>query len=194
MLIYNMKKHEVINGKTKYLFSAPHPHPHRRPSLGRKYKEYERYTDDIVKGICKKTTSFGIYIKDQVDYDPNYHKDNNPYKKEIDKIVKDNQIEQFIDIHGLSDSHMIDIAIYYKTRFRKSIDLAKDISEALNRGKLKGLNIQILRLPEENRETLTEYLASTLRIPAVQIEIARYLRDDERLREEIVNNLSDLIK
>jgi DNA primase large subunit len=89
---------------------------------------------------------------------------------------------------------MIDIAIYYKTRFRKSIDLAKEISEVLNKGKLKGLNIQILRLPEENRETLTEYLASTLRIPAVQIEIARYLRDDARLREEIVANLSDLIK
>ena len=194
MLIYNMKEYEVIKGKTKYLFSAPHPHPHRRPSLGRKYKEYERYTDDIVKEICKKTNSFGIYITDQVEYDPNYHKDDNPYKKEIKKIINNNKIENFIDIHGLSDSHMIDIAIYYKTRFRKSIDLAKEISKVLNKGKLKGLNIQILRMPEENRETLTEYIASTLRIPAVQIEIARYLRDDNRLREEIVTNMSDLIK
>ena len=194
MIIYSMKKYEVIKGKEKYLFSAPHPYPHRRPSLGRKYKEHERYTDDIVKGICKKSNAFGIYIKDQIDYDPNYHKKDNPYKKEIKKIVKDNEIEKFVDIHGLSDSHMIDIAIYYKTRFRKSIDLAKEISEVLNKGKLKGLSIQILRLPEENRETLTEYVASTLRVPAVQIEIARYLRDDSRLREEIITNLCDLIK
>jgi hypothetical protein len=191
-----MKKYDVIEGKNKYIFSAPHPHPHRRPSLTKKYKEYERYTDDIVKEVCKKTGAWGIYIKDQVDYDPNFHdKKDNPYKSEIKRIVKktEDDVEGFIDVHGLSDEHMIDIAIYYKTRFINSIRLAEKIADGLNRGKLRGLNIQILRLPEENRETLTEHVASELRVPAVQIEIARYLRDDKELREEIVKNLADIV-
>jgi hypothetical protein len=189
-----MKNYEVIKGEHKYIFSAPHPHPHRRPSLTKKYKEYERYTDDIVKDLCKETGAWGIYIKDQVEYDPNFHsKQENPYKKEIKKITDKNEIEGFIDIHGLSDEHMIDIAIYYKTRFINSIKLAEKISKELNKGKLKGLNIQILRLPEENRETLSEFVASELRVPAVQIEIARYLREDKELRDEITNNLSQII-
>lgn len=193
MLIYIMQNHEVIEGKLKYLFSAPHPHPHRRPSLTRKYKEHEEYTDDIVKEICKKTGAWGIYIKDQVEYDPNFHRKNNPYKKDIEKIVKKNDIEAFVDIHGLCDEHMIDVAIYYKTRFLNSIRLAERISDVLDKGELKGLNTQILRLPEEKRETLTEFVASKLRIPAVQIEIAKYLRHDKELREEIVKNLSEIV-
>jgi hypothetical protein len=194
MLIYNMKNYEVIQGDTNYLFSAPHPYPHRRPSLVKKYKVHEQYTDDIVRDICRKSNSFGIYIKDQVDYDPNYHKKNNPYKKEVEKIITENKIKNFIDIHGLCDEHMIDIAIYYKTRFRKSVLLAEEISEKLNRRKLKGLNIQILRLPEnDSSETLTELVASKLRVPAIQIEIARYIRKDKELREAFVMNLSEIV-
>lgn len=189
-----MKKYEIIEGKKKFLFSAPHPHPHRRPSLVKKYKTHERYTDDIVRALCRATKSFGIYIKDQVEYDPNYHKKNNPYKRDIEKIVKDNKIKAFIDIHGLSDEHMIDIAIYYKTRYRNSVDLAEEIAENLNRKKLKGLNIQILRLPDNTQETLTEVVASKLKVPAVQIEVARYIRKDKELREAFVENLAEIVK
>lgn len=189
-----MKKYEIIEGKSKFLFSAPHPHPHRRPSLVKKYKGHEKYTDDIVREICRSTHSFGIYTKDEVDYDPNYHKKNNPYKREVERIVKENKIKAFVDIHGLSDEHLIDIAIYYKTRFRKSVKLAGDIVKKLNRGKLRGLNIQILRLPENAQETLTELVASDLRVPAVQIEIARYIRKDKELRKIFVENLSEIVK
>jgi hypothetical protein len=188
-----METFNTIDGKIKYLFSAPHPYPHRRPSLARKYKEKEEYTDDIVKAVCKKTKAFGIYTKDQVDYDPNYHRKNNPYKEEVEKIVNENKIEQFIDIHGLCDEHMIDIAIYYKSRFSNSIKLAKKVMKSLNQGQLRGLNIQIFRLPENRQESLTEFGASTLRVPAVQIEIARYIRKDKELREEFVKNLADII-
>jgi hypothetical protein len=188
-----MKDYEVIEGKLKYLFSAPHAYPHRRPSLARKFKEYEEYTDELVKEICTETGTCGIYIKQQVDYDPNFHTKDNPYKNEITKIIKRNNIQYFIDLHGLSEDHLIDVAIYYKTRFINSIKLAKKLAEKLNQGKLKGLNIQILRLPEENREPLTEFVASKLRIPSVQVEIAKYLRVDKDLRKEIVKNIADII-
>lgn len=191
--LYSMKEFEVIEGKIKCLMSAPHAKNHRRPSLLKRYKIHERYTDDIVRDICSKEKCFGIYIKDSVDYDPSYHRQRNPYKEEVKTIVKENDIERFIDIHGLSEDHMIDIAIYYKTRFRKSIDLANEIAEALNKGKLKGLNMQILRLNENNQESLTEFVVSKLRVPSVQIEIARYIRGDKKLRKEFVNNLASVI-
>ncbi|MDD3474697.1 MAG: hypothetical protein PHP08_02235 [Candidatus Dojkabacteria bacterium] len=189
-----MKNFETVQGKYPTLFSAPHAFAHKRPSLVGKYKEYEEYTDKIVKEICKKSQSFGIYLTDDVDYDPNYHKNGNEYKKEVEQLVNDNKIKQFIDIHGLNDEHMVDVAIYYKTRFHKSIRLAEKISKLLNNGKLRGLNIQVFRLPENGRETLTEFCASKLRIPSVQIEIARYIREDVTLRKSFVDNLSDIVK
>ncbi|MCK9415189.1 hypothetical protein M0Q97_00845 [Candidatus Dojkabacteria bacterium] len=188
-----MKDYEIIEGKIKYLFSAPHPHLHRRPSLAKIYKEHERYTDDIVRALCKETGCFGIYIKDQVDYDPNFNRRDNPYKKEIERLITENKIEKFVDIHGLSEERLVDVVIFYKTRFSNSIKLAGEISEKLNRGGLRGLNIQILRLPEDGRETLTEFVVSNLRIPSVQVEIAKYLRDDKELRKEIVRNLTDIV-
>lgn len=189
-----MKNFETVQGKFPILFSAPHAFAHKRPSLVRKYKDHEEYTDRIVKDICKESKSYGIYLTSDVDYDPNYHKNENPYKKEVQRIVEENKIKEFIDIHGLSEDHMVDVAIYYKTRFFKSIRLAEEISKVLNKGKLKGLNIQIFRLPENGRETLTEFCASQLRIPSVQIEIARYIREDKSLRNIFIENISHIIK
>ena len=189
-----MKDFETVQGKYPILFSAPHAFPHKRPSLVNKYKGEEEYTDIIVKDVCKKSKGFGIYLIDQVQYDPNYHRNENIYKREVKKIVEENKIKTFIDIHGLNEDYMIDVAIYYKTRFHKSIRLAIEISRILNKGKLRGLNTQIFRLPENGGESLTEYCASTLRIPSVQIEIAKYIREDTDLRNEFVNNLSEIIK
>ena len=195
MIIYiNMKNFETVQGKLPILFSAPHSYPHKRPSLVNKYKGHEEYTDDIVRDICKKSKSFGIYLTDQVEYDPNYYKNGNEYKKEVQKIVEKNKIKTFIDIHGLNEDHMLDVAIYYKTRFHKSLRLAKEVSELLNRGKLKGLNTQIFRFPENGGETLTEFCASKLRIPSVQIEITKYIREDNDLRDSFIENISDIVK
>jgi hypothetical protein len=189
-----MKNFQTVPGKYTTLFSAPHAFAHKRPSLVGKYKEYEEYTDRIVKEICKESKSYGIYLTGEVDYDPNYHRNKNPYKKEVEKIVNDNKIKQFIDIHGLNDEHLVDVAIYYKTRFHKSIRLAEEVAKLLNDGKLKGLNVQIFRLPDNGRETLTEFCASQLRIPSVQIEIAQYIRKDKELRNAFIKNLSKIVK
>ena len=189
-----MNNFETVQGKHPTLFSAPHAFAHKRPNLVGKYKEYEEYTDGIVKDLCKESNGYGIYLTGEVDYDPNYHKNENEYKRDVEKIVNENKIKQFIDIHGLNDEHLVDVAIYYKTRFHKSIRLAEDLSKLLNNGKLKGLNVQIFRLPENGRETLTEFCASKLRIPSVQIEIARYIRADKELRKVFVNNISKIVK
>ncbi|MCD4811859.1 hypothetical protein K8R14_04675 [bacterium] len=190
-----MKNPHVIEGSNKILISAPHVHIHRRPNLFRKYKLGEIKTNDIVIGVCDKSDSFGIYITKKTNYDPNYHKiAENSYKRKVENIIKNHKIEKFIDIHGLKEPSDIDLVIYYKTRFRKSVKLAQDLEKYINSNELEGINIQILRLQDNDQETLTEFVASTLRVPAVQIEVAKYIREDRELLESLIKNISEYFK
>jgi hypothetical protein len=185
---------KTIEGKKEVLLSAPHVYAHRRPRLSMAYKTGEPLTDTILEEVCKNSNSFGIVLTTESDFDPNYHKEQrNPYKQEIRKIIKENKIKYFIDIHGLKDGHMYDIAVYYPTQFRKSIILSKLLQRNLERGELRGLNIAIFRFPNRLGETLGEFGASTLRVPSVQIEVARYIRESTKLRNEFVKNLSEVI-
>lgn len=185
---------QIIEGKVPVLLSAPHAYSHRRPTIMGSYKLGEPYTDVIVKNVSADSNGFGIYLTNECDYDPNYHKEKkNEYKQMVKDIVMKNKIERFIDIHGLKSNQDYDIGIYYTTKYRKSLEFAYEIEEALNKGLLNGINIRIFRFLDNGQETLGEYVASKLRIPAVQLEIARYIRDDEDLRNAFVNNLSAVV-
>ncbi len=186
---------QIIEGKVPVMLSAPHVYPHRRPTLNGSYKLGEPYTDRIVKEICSNTNCFGIYLLKECDYDPNYHKERkNEYKKTVRDIVKEKKIERFIDIHGLRDGQDFDIGIYYTTHFSKSLEFAYEIEEKLGKGLLSGINIQTLRFLDNGQETLGEYAAAKLRIPAVQIEVARYIREDDDLRNALVENISEAVR
>jgi len=185
---------KTIEGKKNILLSAPHVYAHRRPKLSMGYKLGEPLTDTIVEDVCRNINSWGIVLKDESDFDANYHKeDDNPYKQEVKLIVKKQKIKYFLDIHGLKDGQMYDIAIYYPTQFRKSIELARSIKNGLDKGKLKGVNIAIFRFLDNHQETLGEYCANNLRVPSVQIEISKYIRESQKLRDELVNNLSTVL-
>lgn len=181
---------KIIEGKVPVLLSAPHVFPHRRPCLNGCYKLGEPYTDSILQEACADTSCYGIYLCRECTYDPNYHKEQlNEYKKTIRHIAREGGIARFIDIHGLRDGQNFDIGLYYTTRFSKSLEFAYELQGFLNDGALRGMNIQTLRFLDNGQETLGEFAASKLRIPAVQIEIARYIREDDTLREEFVKNL-----
>jgi len=186
---------QTIEGKVPVLLSAPHACAHRRPTLMGTYKLGEPYTDNIVREIAANSSSFGIYLSKECTYDPNYHKEKkNEYKQAVKEIITKNKIERFIDIHGLKDNQGYDIALYYPTKFRKSLELAYEVEDALNHGLLNGISIRIFRFLDNDQETLGEYVATKLRVPSVQIEISRYIRDDEQLRESLIKNLSTLVE
>ncbi len=189
----NESAFSTIIGSKPILLSAPHVYAHRRPRLSMSYKIGEPLTDIIVEEVCRETKSFGIVLSDESDRDFNYYKEKrNPYKKEIRKIVEENKITYFVDIHGLKGDSQYDVAIYYPSRFSRSIQLARDIKEGLSRGQLKGLNVLILRFPDDFQETISEFVADQLRVPSVQIEIARYIREKKKLRDSLVQNLSKI--
>lgn len=159
------------------------------------YKIGEPLTDIIVEEVCKKTKAHGIILTDESDMDYNYHKEkSNPYKREIRKIVEKEKIKYFLDIHGLKDGNNYDIAIYYPSKFFNSIDLSRKVREDLPKSALKGSSIHIFRLPEDHQESLTLFAASELRVPAIQIEVARYIREKKELRDAFIQNLSDILE
>lgn len=186
---------KTIKGSKPILLSAPHVYAHKRPKLSTAFKIGEPFTDTIVKGVCDEIDSFGIVLTDESDYDFNYYKEpKNPYKKEIRKIVEKNDIEYFVDIHGLKEGNKYDIAIYYPSKFSKSIALTRSVREGLGKGALRGINIVVLRFPGNYQEFLAEFVASELRVPSVQIEVARYIREREDLRNQIIKNLSRMLE
>lgn len=191
----NHKTFKIIIGSKPILLSAPHVYAHRRPRLSMAYKIGEPLTDIIVEGVCEKIDCFGIVLTDESDMDYNYHKEkDNPYKREIRSIAKKENIKYFLDIHGLKDGNNYDIAIYYPSKFYKSIQLAEQVKEGLGRSALKGSNIAIFRLPQGFQESLTFFTASELRIPSIQIEIARYIREKKELRDAFIQNLGEVLE
>lgn len=186
---------KIIKGSNPILLSAPHVYAHRRPSLTLSYKGAEPWTDVLVEEICSNTGCWGIVLSDEVEYDPNYYPlKSNEYKQRIADIVKENGIKKFVDIHGLSDEYDFDTLVYYPSKFFKSINLANDISSAIDRGNLRGINTCILRFDEDKGETLGEFVASKLRVPSIQLEVAKYIREKQGLRNSFIENLSDLLR
>ena len=187
-------KYRIIEGNKPFLISAPHVYAHKRPTLVGVYKQGEPITDLICQKICKDIDSTGIFLTEEVEYDPNFFKiADNPYKEEIRKIVKDKKVKLFLDIHGLNDQHQYDVGIYYLSRFGKSKRIARELRKALDKGELRGISIQIFRFPENDQETISEVIASKSRVPALQIEVARYIREDEILRASLIENISDFL-
>jgi N-acetylmuramoyl-L-alanine amidase len=190
----NMDRLTFIKGTTPVLITAPHVFKHHRLSLDKYWKVGEPWTDYIASEIAKQTDSFALISNTELNYDPNFDiETDNPFKKEIHRIVDKYRIKYVIDIHGLSDKHPYDFGIFYKNRFRRSKQLAYDLASILNSGKLKNSLVQILNFYDNSQETIGEFVVANLRIPAIQLEIARYIREDEDLRNAVVSSIVKLI-
>jgi len=190
----NIEHFKVMDGRKPVLLSAPHAFLHKRPKLSGAYRQGERYTDNIAEEICVLTESFGIVLSSDIDYDPNYYTlDSNKYKQKVQKLCKENRIVQFIDIHGMADGSDFDLGIYYPTRFQKSKSFADIIRKEIGKGLLNGVSTALFRFRDDNEETLGEFVAGKMRIPAIQIEISRYIREEEKLRESFIKNLAEII-
>ena len=184
----------ILQGDLPILISAPHAYPHKRPNLTQSYKPAEVWTDYISEQLALKTGAWAIFTTDLMNYDPNYHPfEKNEYKQAIAHIMGKHNIAYFIDLHGLSNQHPYDIGSYYAPRFTRSRKLAEDIQTILDSGKLKGLNFKTLNFLDNDQETLGEYVVKTLEVPSVQLELARYIRDDSDLRLGLIENLVEAL-
>ena len=190
-----MQELNLIKGKIPILLTAPHVFRHPRPSLKSEWKQGEPWTDVIAETVAKETGAFCISPNQILSYDPNYFReDKNPFKKEIRRLNSKHKFKIVIDIHGLSDKHQYDFGIYYVNRFGRSKELALSLAQQLNQTELRDSIIQLLHFKDYNlQETIGEFTTKSLRIPSVQLEIARYIREDKDLRQTIISSLTNFI-
>ncbi|MCA9375144.1 hypothetical protein KC622_02330 [Candidatus Dojkabacteria bacterium] len=182
-------------GKTNLLVSAPHCIEHKRPNVTGALRPAEESTKEISEEICNLTGASLIYATDSnLSYDPNYMLiSDNPYKQAMKKIVRKKKVPYVLDIHGLSDKHNYDIAIFYPDRFFKSKKYAFSLAKAVLSGKLKDALIQIFPQSNLDRETITQFCAGELNTPANQIEIAKYIRQDDLLCQDLIKSISSFL-
>lgn len=179
----------IVKGKNPILFSAPHSFRHKRKSMTGTYKAPEPWTDYIARNVADGLGASVITAREDMEYDPNYDQlEKNEYKAEVSKLVGDD-IKYFVDFHGLSDAHSFDLGIWHQMRYGNSKKLAFDLADAVSNDALRGGLMQIFHFRNDSQETLGEYVVRNHKVPTVQIEIARYIREDDALREALIENL-----
>ncbi len=184
----------IIAGKNRILISAPHTYGHLRRNVEGVYRVSEEEIEDILKTICEAVKCFGIYSAKSLEYDPNYSGiEENEYKKEVEKIVKQRKITHFIDLHGLDPKSEYDFAIFHTRKYSRSSKFAREISEKIQKGLLKDSSIIHFNFADGDGETLSQFVSKRLKIPAIQIEIAKYIREDKRLSDSLIDNLSSFL-
>lgn len=188
----NTDKPQLIEGNLQIIFTAPHHKAHRRPTLSGTLKQEEKYTDLIVRKLADDIDSYALIAGDTTKYDPNFHKlSSNPFKKELKNVIEKKQIKYLVDIHGMHEEKKYDIAIYYEKWFRNSRELAYTIADAMRSGELKKANIHILFFNNGTQETIASFASKELKVPAIQIEIAKYIREDKKLRESLIESIGE---
>lgn len=184
----------TLEGKNKVLISAPHVFNHYRRNLDSVVKQGEPLTDYIVKNAASLSDCNCIYLESPVQYDPNFDRyEVNEYKQKVDSIIGKKKVKLFIDVHGLSDRHSYDFAIYFPFRYTKSQKVAYELAQELSQGPLRSALVVVLNMKDDGQETLTEFVAQKKKIPAIQLEIARYIREDETLLEPLIAAISKFI-
>ncbi|MCC7290232.1 hypothetical protein IT417_03215 [bacterium] len=187
----------LIDGSAPVLLSAPHSFAHKRPSMRGVLKHGEPGTDYIVKKVCEETGAFGVYLNEpSVEFDPNFNKiESNEYKGAIKDLFETKKIEAVIDLHGLNEKIEYDFQIFYCVRFSRSRKLAMQLMGEMGKQKeLKGCSYHVGYTPRNSQETITEYVCEGLRYPAIQVEIARYIREDPVLLSAVVAGLTAFVK
>ena len=184
----------TIQGEVPVLISAPHS---VRQLRNGKIKGKDLYTGPIVMEIANQTQCYAIYKIFNNQDDANYDIENNEYKEKVLEIIKQRDIQLFIDIHGASDNDEFDIDIGtddYKNLNEKKEVLEKFI-QLCNKNGIYKIGID-KKFKANTLHTITKTVAINTKIPCMQIELTRKYRsieDFEKMRK-IIDIIVELIK
>jgi hypothetical protein len=178
---------KVIKGAEPILFTAPHAVKHHRLLVDKYWRVAEEHTAEIAQKLALAMNAFALFPMSDLQYDPNTDVErNNPFKKEIRRLVSEYNIKYVIDIHGLHEKYNYDFAIFYTVRYGKSKRLAECLAGKLNDGVLKNSLTHIFSTPKIGMNCpIYEFVAVELGTSAVQVEVAQYIRNDNDLINEL---------
>lgn len=172
-------------GNNPILFTAPHTMPQ---FINGNFKYAEPYTKAICIYLNKYCdTSYLIKIKDTgVDSNRDNHDD---FKKELIKIVKENNIKLVIDLHGAKKEREFDVEFGTLNNLSADFSTIKELEEAF-------LENNVLNIEHNNPfkgGAITQYLYNLKDVDVIQLEINENYRDLSK-EENLENICKSLIK
>lgn len=218
--------YEYIKGSKKILISAPHSlkQPPRPGTTD--FKLADSYTGSIAKYIAEETGAHVIYKSSYTGVDDNfmgYGIDNpskeetvTPYRDKMEEVIKENEIELVIDLHGFADSSDRNFGVILGTNNGKNLLNNKSLLNAIKKsfndsgfseltddsaGNQQNYVIDKLYPASIKNRSITNYVATNLNTPAIQVELSKTNRDPNNKSNlsrtvdvlmDIINKIDDL--
>ena len=188
----NNSNYILKTGKNPILLSAPHAVKQVREG---RIKEEDRYTGAIVEILCKTCNCYGIIRNYNAGDDPN--KDSLgiglEYKKKILDIIKENNINLLIDIHGCTNNHGFDFCIGTNNgeNLNGNNDIVRKLKRELNSIGKVAIDEIFKACLEQN---VSRYVSHNSNIPSIQLEISKKFRNESigeliLVLERYINNM-----
>ncbi len=187
------KSFEIIKGKLPIIISAPHCVTQTRNG---KIKGKEGETGAIAQYIANKIECYAIYKTYNNQDDANYDIENNPYKEAIIELIKQNNIELLLDLHGASYENEFDIELGTgngENLYGKDF-LIDDLKRSFKKYNIKNITINT-KFKAASNHTISKTVSKATKIPCIQLEINgkyRYIKNIEEIKN-LLNALIDFI-
>jgi gamma-glutamylcyclotransferase (GGCT)/AIG2-like uncharacterized protein YtfP len=180
-----------LKGDIPVLITAPHATSHLRMN---KLKYEEEYTGAISVVLHILTGSHTLYTNCALKTDPNFY-EHTPFKERIREIVEEFGIRFVIDLHGTRTQTNNDIYPGIGKRGEFLLGNQKYFSLLEESTKAYGLTLGGLHVFSASRQmTVTKFVSQNLKIPAMQLEINRELRNPQENPSGFKNLIEALLK
>lgn len=190
-LIEKDKGIKIFEGDIPILLSAPHSVEQIREG---KIKCAESRTAPLVQLISEKNHCFSAFKTVNFNDDANYD-DNNYYKDELIKIVKDHGIKLLFDLHIMAPSRENNIDI--GTGNGKNILYRQDLLEVIkNNFKMNSIDkvVTDYLFTASFKNTVSASISRECQIPCFQFEMNWNLLDEKIQDNKLVNIINAISK
>lgn len=189
----NLVKFEEINckkGTNNILLSAPHTFTHEKNGEN-KSKDYLTYS--LIRVISELSNCHVMYINKEIDYDPNYDKENNFYYEYLKKYVRSNNIDYVIDIHSLAINEItdLDIGVDEFKNVNNDKKLVKDIVKELNKYSLGTVTID--KIYRSHNRTICSRIHKDTGVKSIQLEIGQKNRNFHKNKAQVSNLINAIL-
>ena len=200
----NFSTFKILKNKSKIMISAPHSVKHIR--------EWEILPQDLLTWwlalyLWKRLNLPVVYSTSYKVWDPNYDENKkSEYKQALAEYIKENDIRLLIDLHGCWSFRDLSIELgtwwEWNPNLLRRLDILSIVEKSLNES-LKtyiqhtGKSITRNTIFSASRETtVSAFISRECKIPTIQIEINKELRDIDNLKNLslLINSLENLIR
>jgi len=200
----NFSTFKILKNKSKIMISAPHSVKHIR--------EWEILPQDLLTWwlalyLWKRLNLPVIYSTSYKVWDPNFDENKKSgYKQALPKYIKENDIKFLIDLHWCCPFRDFSIELgtwwEWNPNLQGRLDILNVIEKSLNdslksyiqhAGKLITKNTIF---PARRETTVSVFISKECKIPTIQIEINKELRDmdNQKNLSLLINSLENMLQ